>query len=167
MSDGDEGLRLIPYADTRWFEDRAAAFTDSIGTRIPGQTVSIGQLELGSNVEVPIAMSHGAMTFTGGLGLVYSKTEGDYIPSVSRSSGRGEIGFSYGLDDNVRIDFESFYDGIGTPGYEGYGLSLNAEIKFRKCGHRCIVSRILVESRDRRDIGVRKTLLKVFGRRWP
>ena len=130
LSDGDEGPRLIPYADTRWFEDRAAAFTDSIGTRIPGQTVSIGQLELGSNVEVPIAMSHGAMTFTGGLGLVYSKTEGDYIPSVSRSRGRGEIGFSYGLDDNLRIDFESFYDGIGASGYEGYGLSLNAEIKF-------------------------------------
>ena len=130
LSDGDEGPRLIPYADTRWFEDRAAAFTDSIGTRISGQTVSISQLELGSNVEVPIAMSHGALTFTGGLGLVYSKTEGDYIPSVSRSRGRGEIGFSYGLDDTVRIDFESFYDGIGTSGYEGYGLSLNAEIKF-------------------------------------
>ena len=130
LSDGDGGPRLIPYADTHWFEDRAAAFTDSIGTRISGQTVSIGQLELGSNVEVPIAMSHGAMTFTGGLGLVYSNTEGDYIPSVSRSRGRGEIGFSYGLDDNVRIDFESFYDGIGTSGYEGYGLSLNAEIKF-------------------------------------
>ena len=130
LSDGDEGPRLTPYADTHWFEDRAAAFTDSIGTRISGQTVSIRQLELGSNVEVPIAMSHGAMTFTGGLGVVYSNTEGDYIPSVSRSRGRGEIGFSYGLDDNVRIDFESFYDGIGTSGYEGYGLSLNAEIKF-------------------------------------
>ena len=130
LSDGDEGPRLIPYADTHWFEDRAAAFTDSIGTRISGQTVSIRQLELGSNVEVPIAMSHGAMTFTGGLGVVYSNTEGDYIPSVSRSRGRGEIGFSYGLDDTVRIDFESFYDGIGTSGYEGYGLSLNAEIKF-------------------------------------
>ena len=130
LSDGDEGPRLIPHADMHWFEDRAAAFTGSIGTRISGQTVSIRQLELGSNVEVPIAMSHGAMTFTGGLGVVYSNTEGDYIPSVSRSRGRGEIGFSYGLDDTGRIDFESFYDGIGTSGYEGYGLSLNAEIKF-------------------------------------
>ena len=90
LSDGDEGPRLIPYADTRWFEDRAAAFTDSIGTRISGQMVSLGQLELGSNVEVPIAMSHGAMTFTGELGLVCSKTEGDHIPSVSRSCGRAK-----------------------------------------------------------------------------
>ena len=30
LSDGDEGARLIPYADTRWFEDRAAAFTDNL-----------------------------------------------------------------------------------------------------------------------------------------
>ena len=130
LSDGDGGPRLIPYADGRWIKDRAAAFSDSIGNRVPGQKVSVGQLELGSNVEIPIAMSHGAMTFTGGLGMVYSSTEGDYFSSESRSRGRGEIGFSYGLDDNVQIDFESFYDGIGTSGYEGYGLSLSAEMKF-------------------------------------
>ena len=130
FSDEDGGPRLIPYVDARWIEDRAAAFTDSISNRVPGQTVSIGELELGSNVEVPIAMSHGAMTFTGGLGVVYSNSVGEYIPSASRSRGRGEIGLSYGLDDNVRIDFESFYDGIGTSGYEGYGLSVSAEMKF-------------------------------------
>ena len=134
LSDENGGPRLIPYADARWVEDRAATFTtvSATGLRksVPGQKVSVGQLELGSNVEVPIAMSHGAMTFTGGLGLVYSNTEGDFIPSVSRSRGRGEIGLSYGLDDNVQIDFESFYDGIGTSGYEGYGLSLRAEMKF-------------------------------------
>ena len=70
------------------------------------------------------------MTFTGGLGLVWSNTEGDHIGSVSHSRGRGEIGFSYVLNDNVRIDFESFYDGLGTSRYEGYGLSLSAEMKF-------------------------------------
>ena len=44
---------------------------------------------------------------------VYSNTEGDYINSDSRGRARGEIGFTYGLNDNMRIDFESFYDGIG------------------------------------------------------
>ena len=87
-------------------------------------------MELGSNVEIPIAVRTGEMTFTGGLGLVYSNTEGDYIPSDSRARGRGEIGFSYDLDDTLRIGFESFYDGIGTSKYEGYGLSLSAEMKF-------------------------------------
>ena len=124
------GPRLRPYADLRWVEDRAEAFTDNIKNRVPGQSVSIGQLELGSNVEVPMAVRTGELTFIGGLGLVYSKTEGDYIPSDSRAYGRGEIGFSYDLDDNLRIDLDSFYDGIGTSRYEGYGLSLSAEMKF-------------------------------------
>ena len=134
LSDRDEGPQLIPYADARWIEDRAEAFTDRIGNRfvnrVPGQKVSTGQLELGSNVEIPVAVNHGEMTLTGGLGLVYANTEGDYITSDSRGRGRGEIGFSYVLDDNVRIDFESFYDGIGTSRYEGYGLSLSVEMKF-------------------------------------
>ena len=136
LSDRDEGPRLIPYADARWIEDRAAAFTtvSATGFSVPvlGQKVSVSQLELGSNVEVPIAVSDGAMTFTGGLGVIYSNTEGDFISSVSRSRGRGrgEIGFSYGLDDNIQIDFNSFYDGIGHSGYEGYGLSVSAEMKF-------------------------------------
>ena len=125
-----DGSRLIPYADARWTEDSAAAFTDSIGIRVPGQKVSIGEFELGSNIEVPISMAHGSMTFTGGLGVVFSNTDGDYIRSESRSRGRGEVGFSYSLDDNVQIDFEGYFDGIGTSQYESYGLSLSAVMKF-------------------------------------
>ena len=40
---------------------------------VPGQKVSVGELELGSNVKIPIAMTHGVMTFSGGLG-VYSES---------------------------------------------------------------------------------------------
>ena len=134
LSDGDASPRLIPYADASWFEDRAEAYmtVSATGFRVPvpGQKISIGQLELGSNVELPIAVRTGAMTLTGGLGLVWSNTEGDYITSDSRGRGRGEIGFSYDLDDNLRIDLDGFYDGIGTSRYEGYGLSLSAEMKF-------------------------------------
>ena len=113
-----DGSRLIPYADARWTEDRAAAFTDSIGIRVPGQKVSIGEFELGSNIEVPVSMAHGSMTFTGGLGVVFSNTDGDYIRSESRSRGRGEIGLSYGLNENVQIDFEGYFDGFGTSQYD-------------------------------------------------
>ena len=131
---GEDAPRLIPYADMRWIEDRAEAFTtvSATGGRVPvpGQTVNVSTFELGSNIQFPVAVNHGAMTLTGGLGLVWSNTEGDHINSVARGRGRGEIGFSYGLDENVQIDFESFYDGIGSSRYEGYGLSLSAEMKF-------------------------------------
>ena len=130
----DVGPRLIPYADARWAEDRAAAFvTDSstgFGIPVSGQKVSISQLESGSNVEIPIAVNQGSTTFTGGLGLVYSNTEGDHVGSGSRNRGRGETGLSYDLDENIHLDFESFYDGIGASRYEGNGVSFSAEMKF-------------------------------------
>ena len=131
----DGGPRLIPYADIRWVEDRAAAFTTvsattGVRTPVPGQTVNISQLELGSNMVIPVAVRTGSMILTGGLGVIWSNTEGDHIRSDARGRGRGELGFSYGLDDNLRIGFDSFYDGIGASRYESYGLSLTAEMKF-------------------------------------
>ena len=130
LSDEDYGPRLIPYADARWLKEHAKGFTDSLDKRVPGQKVGIGQLEFGSNVEIPIATTRGAMTFIGGLGVIYSDTEADYIRLESRGRGRGEMGFLYDRDDKVRIDFQSFYDGIGSSEYENYGLSLRAEMKF-------------------------------------
>ena len=131
----DGGPRLIPYADIRWVEDRAAAFTTvsattGVRTPVPGQTVNISQLELGSNMVIPVAVRTGSMILTGGLGVIWSNTEGDHIRSDARGRGRGELGFSYGLDNNLRIGFDSFYDGIGASRYESYGLSLTAEMKF-------------------------------------
>ena len=127
-------LRLIPYADARWIEERATAFVtgSTTGSRIsvPGQKVSIGEMEFGTEVEIPIRVNRGAMMATGGLGMVYSSMDGDHVMSRSRTHGRFEAGFSYEPDENLRIDFESFYGGIGTSRYESYGLSINAELKF-------------------------------------
>ena len=130
LEDRDYSPRLIPYADARWVRERAKKFTDSVGNRVPGQKVGIGHLEFGSNLEIPVVADYGAMTFIGGLGVIYSNTESDYIGSESRARGRMEMGFSYNRDDNVQIDFESYYDGIGTSKYESYGLKLVAKLKF-------------------------------------
>ena len=130
LTDRENGSQLLPYVDAGWVEEKAAAFTDTTGNRVPGQKVSTGQLELGSNLRMPVAMNHGAMTLTGGLGVIWSNTKGQHITSDTQGRGRGEIGFSYDLNENVQIDFESFYDGIGTSDYESYGLSLRAEMKF-------------------------------------
>ena len=130
LTDRENGSQLLPYVDAGWIEEKAAAFTDTTGNRVPGQKVSTGQLELGSNLRIPVSMNHGAMTLTGGLGMIWSNTKGQYITSDTQGRGRGEIGFSYDLNENVQIEFESFYDGIGTSEYESYGLSLRAEMKF-------------------------------------
>ena len=130
LEDRDYSPRLIPYADVRWIRERAKKFTDNVGNRVPGQKVGIGHLEFGSNLEIPVVTDYGAMTFIGGAGMIYSNTESDYIGSESRARGRMEMGFSYNRDDNVQIDFESYYDGIGNSKYESYGLKLVAKLKF-------------------------------------
>ena len=133
MSDAEEGPRLIPFADARWIEDRAAAFTTVSATGgsvpVPGQKVSVSRLELGSNVEVPIAVSTGSMTLTGGLGLVWSNTEGDYVTSVSRGHGRARLGFHMVWMTMCKSTLKASMT-ESEPRYEGYGLSLSAEMKF-------------------------------------
>ena len=131
---GLRDLRLIPYADARWIEERATAFVtgSATGSRISvlGQKISIGEMEFGLDVEIPITVNRGALMANGGLGLVYSNLNSEYVGSDSRGHGRLEAGFVYDLDENTRIDLGGFYDGIGLSPYESYGLSINAELKF-------------------------------------
>ena len=125
------GSRLIPYADASWVEDRAEAFTDNLGIRVAGQTIRVGQMELGSDVEIPIDVVRGEMTVVGGLGVILSHTDGGFTdPAFSRTRGRVELGVDYRLSDRTYLEFDSYYDGIGTSGFEGYGLSLGAEFSF-------------------------------------
>ena len=130
LSNDDDGSRLIPYVDARWMKDRAEAFTDNLGNRVPGQILDIGEMELGSGVEIPVAMSRGEMTLVGGLGWVMSNRTGDHAGTGWQGRGRIDAGFLYDLDDNIRIDLEGFHDGLGISGYESYGVSLNMEIRF-------------------------------------
>ena len=131
---GLRDLRLIPFVDARWIEERATAFvtgsTTGSGISVPGQKITVAEMEFGTDVEIPITVNHGAMMATGGLGLVYSGLDGDHVGSGSRTHGRLDAGFTYDSDETVRIDFGSFYDGIGTSRYENYGLSINVELKF-------------------------------------
>ena len=134
LSIDNNEFRLIPHMDVRWSQDRATAFTTISTTKpeipVSGQTTGIGQLEMGLNVEIPIAVNHGAMVFTGGSGLIASSTKGDYIKSGRHVRGRVETEFSYDLDEIIGIDLKIFHDGIGTSSYDNYGLSLGAEMKF-------------------------------------
>ena len=134
LSAENDELRLIPHMDVRWAQDHIAAFTTISTTRlkipVSGQTIDVGQLELGLNVEIPIAVNHGTMMFTGGSGLVASRIKGDHVKSDRHVRGRVETEFSYDLDETIGIVFGIFHDGIGTSSYDNYGLSLGAEMKF-------------------------------------
>ena len=131
---GSRGTRLIPYADIRQIQGEADPFMAATerGThiRVSGQTVKTGQLEFGSNVEIPIDVQRGEMLFTVGAGIILSRTKGQYIQDSSNHRGRIEAGLQYRLDENVFYEFDAFMDGIAASGYRGYGLSLTGEYKF-------------------------------------
>ena len=137
LSVENDGVRLIPHLDVRWGQDRAAAFVTGTtiqpgipGIPVFGQTIGVGQVELGMNIEIPIEVNQGAIMFTGGSGLIASKTRGDYIKPDRHVRGRVETEFSYDLDESIGFALEVFHDGIGTSSYDNYGLSLGAEMKF-------------------------------------
>ena len=131
---GSRGTRLIPYADIRQIQGEADPFmaVTERGThiRVSGQTVKTGQLEFGSNIEIPIDVRHGNMLFTAGAGIILSQTKGQYVQDSSNHRGRIEAGLQYRLDENVFYEFDAFMDGIAASGYRGYGLSLTGEYKF-------------------------------------
>ncbi len=125
------GSILLPYADASWIEDSSDGFTDDLGIRVPGRTVRLGQLGLGSNIEIPVAVKQGEMTVTGGLGVVLSHTEnGGPDPALPQTRGRAEFGIDYKLNENTYLDLDSYYDGIGVSDYRSLGLSFTAEFNF-------------------------------------
>ena len=127
----DAGFTLSPYVDAGWFEDRAEAFTDDQGIQVRGQTVRLGQLELGSDFAVPVSARQGNLLITGGMGVIMSHTDGGSGDSaLSEARGRVEFGVDYRVSETARLTLDSFYDGIGVSDFKSYGLSFSAEFQF-------------------------------------
>ena len=123
--------RLLPYVDASWTEDNSRGFTDDLDIRVRGLTVRLGQLRLGSNIEIPVALKQGKMTITGGLGVTPSYTDNNGSdPALSQTRARADFGIDYQLNKNTYLNFDSHYDGIGVSDYKSFGLSFSAEFKF-------------------------------------
>ena len=122
--------RLLPYVDASWIEDSSSSFTDNRDTRVPGLTVRLGQLRLGSNIEIPVALKQGQMTITGGLGVTPSYTDNNSPdPALSQTRARADFGIDYKLNKNTYLNFDSHYDDIGVSDYKSFGLSFRRGIQ--------------------------------------
>jgi len=122
---------LTPYADGAWTRDGAAAFTAG-STRVDAQSVSLGQLDLGADIAVPLATDTGALTLTAGVGLVLSHRDAtsgdeDRVPSAR---GTLKFGLDYRLDDTLSAIFEATNDGMGTGDYSRIGLRFGLDWRF-------------------------------------
>ena len=110
-------IRVVPHLDIDWIEDEAAPFTDDGGNPVPGQTVRLQELALGSDVELPLRFGQRDATISGGLSVVSTREESwvdgaTRLPAVSDTFGRARLGLDYQLNPRVRLEFGGSYEGL-------------------------------------------------------
>ena len=110
-------IRVVPHLDIDWIEDEAAPFTDDGGNPVPGQTVRLQELALGSDVELPLRFGQRDATISGGLSVVSTREESwvdgaTRLPAVSDTFGRARIGLDYQLNPRVRLEFGGSYEDL-------------------------------------------------------
>ena len=128
---------FAPHAGVIYFEDAQEAYTDSLGTRIPGQTATLGRVTFGPKVGYTIR-TEGRAAIEPYLGLegIWDFNAGktvDPTTGVSASSenirARVEAGVT-AIFKHWSISGEGFYDGIGANDLEAYGGRARATIPF-------------------------------------
>ena len=132
----DGGARLIPLADLSHARDGMGSFLDGDGDSIAGQTIVIGKLQVGAELEIPLETARGDLRVRPGLRFVVSDSNGgafageEYGEPGLRSRGRIDFGIDYRLDENVVLGFESFYSGLGRKELESYGAGFDLRVDF-------------------------------------
>ncbi|MDQ2068214.1 Ig-like domain-containing protein [Xinfangfangia sp. CPCC 101601] len=125
-----QSTTLMPLLDFTYTEDSQRTYTDSLGNTIPGQTISLMQLNAGLDFSQPLPVQSGTLTLTGGLSGIYSATDGGAAaPEFESWRGRTHLGLNYDTGTGATMNVGAFYDGIGT-GYESYGARAGFDWRF-------------------------------------
>ena len=126
---------LTPSIGASYLSDTQAEYINSISLVIPEQRIEVTDVSIGLDFEQPIATDTGALTLTVGITGIWSKTSGTGYAStvVSNYDGghaRVDLGLSYQTPAGSRISGGVFVDGIGSSGFDSYGIDLNFGIEF-------------------------------------
>ena len=125
-----QNTTLMPLLDFTYTEDSQRTYTDSLGNTIPGQTISLMQLNAGLDFSQPLPVQSGTLILTGGLSGIYSATDGGAAaPEFENWRGRTHLGLNYDTGTGATMNVGAFYDGIGT-GYESYGARAGFDWRF-------------------------------------
>ncbi len=131
---------LRPNAALSWLADKQKSYTGTLGDRVPGQTVSQGQVRFGPTISTQFTAANGwvyepsltldaiySHTDTSGGGGFLTTTAGDgdgwrarVAPGISMTDPEG----------GTRLSLSGTYDGIGQSGYEAWGLGVKLNMKF-------------------------------------
>ena len=132
------GATLIPLADISHARDEMGTFTasDDPAEMLDAQTISLSKLQIGAELEIPVATARGDLKFRPGLRyMVSDANSGAWAAEEEgriglRSRGRIDFGVDYRLEDGLVLGFESFYSGLGRNELESYGAGLDLRLDF-------------------------------------
>ena len=134
----ESGATLVPLADLSHVRDVMEAFraSDDPDKLIDGQTIAVSKLQVGAELEIPVAAARGDLLFRPGLRFVVSDANpGAFAREEDgriglRSRGRIDFGIDYRFDDDLVLGFRSFYSGLGRKELESYGAGLDLRLEF-------------------------------------
>jgi hypothetical protein len=127
----------MPSVQLSYTTDTQKAYIDGLGNLIPEQGFELIQAELGLDVrhKVRLPRSSGALELTGGLAFVGSSTKGSgnaslVVPEYEGGRGKVKAGANYSLPNGAVLTVDAYYDGIGTAGYESFGVQFGFNLTF-------------------------------------
>lgn len=124
------GAFMIPLADLGHAREEAEIFRDSV-RKVESLSASATRMSLGTSFEIPVETAKGELMIRPGLQFLLTKENGGrYGESSSNSAGRIDFGMTYEIEDNVKLELDCFYSGIGRPDRGSFGAGLNLRMKF-------------------------------------
>ena len=125
---------VLPYVDGSYVSDRQESYVDGLGNPIAGQTVEQSQVALGLDLNWTLASGGGVLEPMAGLSAVYTDSAGTGAaaliePAFQGWRGKLKAGLRHSTGRSV-FDVMTFVDGIGTPDYRDYGLTLSFSTQF-------------------------------------
>jgi outer membrane autotransporter protein len=121
--------RITPSAELAYVEESAGAFTNSAGTFVPGQDVSLGRLQFGP--EFGYRFAHTADTFIEPFAAIRGVWDFDnpnvaiidgFVVGPGDFWGRLEGGLNVMTAGGTYVRGSASWDGVGASDYSGYTL---------------------------------------------
>jgi outer membrane autotransporter protein len=124
-----DAWRLTPTAEIAYVTERQDAFTNSAGTFVPGQQVSLGRLQFGP--EIGYRFAHTSDRFVELFGAIRGVWDFDnpnaaiidgFVVGPGNFWGRLQGGLNVKTTSGVVVRGVASWDGVGASDYSGYTL---------------------------------------------
>jgi hypothetical protein len=126
----DEAWSVRPNASFSYFAENQLQYFDTLGNLIPKQKAALGQAQFGPEIRYKHLLDVGGSIETS-LGLsgisnfgVENDTGYQGVIEDGFTRGRVDLGILYQNDQNARVKFGGYYDGIGAQDFYSYGGDL-------------------------------------------